>query len=214
MTTRISRNGPTIAGRADADWPSTSRSTSRPSASGWARRGHRPAGPGAEPQRLQLAGLRQPRGYLASVRAARRAPDAGRGPDEHSGLRDGTGHPRAVARAGDEILGHGLTNSDEQGQLSEDAERALIAGVTATIERHEGVRPIGWMSPWLSNSSVTMDLLQEAGYRYAMDCDDDQTRLIAIASPSRSGNPPLQEIHRDGAVESQGLIQPIGRTPS
>ena len=67
--------------------------------------------------------------------------------------------PERLRARGDEILGHGVTNSDEQGQLSENAERALIAGVTAEIERHEGARPLGWMSPWLSNSTVTMDLL-------------------------------------------------------
>ena len=34
---------------------------------------------------------------------------------------------------------------------------------------------MGWMSPWLSNSEVTLDLLQEAGYRYVMDWTaDDQ----------------------------------------
>jgi allantoinase len=46
--------------------------------------------------------------------------------------------------------------------------------VTETIECHEGQRPRGWMSPWLSNSEVTTGLLQEAGYRYFMDwtCDD------------------------------------------
>src|SRR5678816_2278106 len=64
---------------------------------------------------------------------------------------------------------------DEQGHLSETAERALIEDVTATIARHEGKPPAGWMSPWLSNSAVTMDLLQEAGYRYVMDWTmDDQ----------------------------------------
>jgi len=100
--------------------------------------------------------------------------------------------PARLRARGDEILGHGLTNSDEQGHLGEDEERALIEGVTATIERHEGVRPIGWMSPWLSNSSVTMDLLQEAGYRYAMDWTmDDQPiwirtrkgRILAMPYP-------------------------------
>ena len=100
--------------------------------------------------------------------------------------------PVRLRARGDEILGHGLTNSDEQGHLGEDEERALIEGVTATIERHEGVRPIGWMSPWLSNSSVTMDLLQEAGYRYAMDWTmDDQPiwirtrkgRILAMPYP-------------------------------
>ncbi|MGE0417420.1 MAG: polysaccharide deacetylase family protein [Acetobacteraceae bacterium] len=76
---------------------------------------------------------------------------------------------------GDEIVGHGVTNSDEQGHLTEERERALIAEATAAITRHEGSPPVGWMSPWLSNSDVSMDLLQEAGYRYVMDWTmDDQ----------------------------------------
>ena len=100
--------------------------------------------------------------------------------------------PGRLRARGDEILGHGVTNSDEQGHLDESKERALIAEVTATIERHEGARPVGWMSPWLSNSTVTMDLLQEAGYRYAMDwtMDDQpiwirtrQGRILAMPYP-------------------------------
>ncbi len=76
---------------------------------------------------------------------------------------------------GDEVVGHGITNSDEQGHLAEAAERALIHDATAAITKHEGAPPVGWMSPWLSNSDVTMDLLQEAGYRYVMDWTmDDQ----------------------------------------
>jgi peptidoglycan/xylan/chitin deacetylase (PgdA/CDA1 family) len=97
-----------------------------------------------------------------------------------------------LRKRGDEILGHGVTNSDEQGKLSETAERALIARVTTTIARHEGAPPAGWMSPWLSNSARTMDLLQEAGYRYAMDWTmDDQPiwlrtrkgRILAMPYP-------------------------------
>ena len=80
----------------------------------------------------------------------------------------------ALRARGDEILGHGITNSDAQGDLREELEQALIAEVTRTMERHEGSAPIGWMSPWISNSALTPDLLQEAGYRYFMDwtCDD------------------------------------------
>ena len=44
-------------------------------------------------------------------------------------------------RARGEILGHGVTNADEQDQLDEDRERALIEGVTDTLARHEGTRP-------------------------------------------------------------------------
>ncbi len=80
-----------------------------------------------------------------------------------------------LRQRGDEILGHGETNSDEQGELSEADERAMIERATAAITRHEGAKPTGWMSPWLSNSPVSMDLLQEAGYRYVMDWTmDDQ----------------------------------------
>jgi len=78
------------------------------------------------------------------------------------------------------------------GHLPEDQERTLIEQATATIARHEGARPVGWMSPWLSNSPVTMDLLQEAGYRYVMDWTmDDQPiwlrtrkgRILAVPYP-------------------------------
>jgi len=114
--------------------------------------GHRPAGPGAEHSVYSwrdygnrvgiwrlfelLDELRMPAEAQMNTAVYEMAPDI----------------PERLRARGDEILGHGLTNSDEQGQLSEDAERALIAGVTATIERHEGVRPIGWMSPWLSTA--------------------------------------------------------------
>ena len=100
--------------------------------------------------------------------------------------------PEKLRARGDEMLGHGETNSDEQHHLGETEERALIERVTATIESHEGRRPVGWMSPWLSNSDVTPDLLQEAGYRYFMDWTmDDQPvwmktrggRILAMPYP-------------------------------
>lgn len=83
--------------------------------------------------------------------------------------------PERIRSRNDEFLGHGYTNSEEQGGLSEQKEKNLIAECTATITKHEGKAPTGWMSPWLSNSETTMDLLQEAGYRYVMDWTmDDQ----------------------------------------
>jgi allantoinase len=83
--------------------------------------------------------------------------------------------PARLRQRGDEIVGHGVTNSEEQGHLPEERERELIASVTATITKQEGAPPVGWMSPWLSNSPVTLDLLKAAGYRYVMDWTmDDQ----------------------------------------
>lgn len=79
-----------------------------------------------------------------------------------------------VAR-GDEIVGHGHTNAERQGTLDEDDERALLAQCRDRIARHSGQPPAGWLSPWISESRVTPDLLAETGYRYTLNwCHDDQ----------------------------------------
>ncbi|WP_346908206.1 polysaccharide deacetylase family protein [uncultured Roseibium sp.] len=76
---------------------------------------------------------------------------------------------------GDEIVGHGRTNSERQGILPEEEERTLIEDATVRIEQAERRRPEGWLGPWISQSLVTPDLLKEAGYSYLLDwCHDDQ----------------------------------------
>ena len=84
--------------------------------------------------------------------------------------------PQAVAPFPQpEIVAHGRSNSERQGTLSENDERALIAQASAVIEKNSGSRPRGWLGPWISQSSATPDLLQEAGYSYLLDwCHDDQ----------------------------------------
>ncbi len=110
--------------------------------------------------------------------------------------------PEALRQRGVEIVGHGITNSDEQGGLDEAAERALIQAVTETITRHEGQAPVGWMSPWLSNSEVTMDLLAEAGYRYVMDwtMDDQPIWMRTRAGPILSLPYPIEVNDTRGIV--------------
>jgi peptidoglycan/xylan/chitin deacetylase (PgdA/CDA1 family) len=81
----------------------------------------------------------------------------------------------AFRARGDEVVGHGRTNSERQGDLDEAAEKALIADATTTVATHEGSAPAGWLGPWISQSPVTPDLLKEAGYTYLLDwCHDDQ----------------------------------------
>ena len=81
----------------------------------------------------------------------------------------------AVRARGDEIVGHGRTNTERQGHLEEPAERDLIEQATARLAQAEGRPPEGWLGPWISHSHVTPDLLAEAGYRYLLDwCMDDQ----------------------------------------
>ncbi|MFN3460336.1 MAG: polysaccharide deacetylase family protein [Oceanibaculum sp.] len=105
----------------------------------------------------------------------------------------------AFRARGDEVVGHGRTNAERQGVLPEAEERALIEEATAIVERHEGRRPSGWLGPWISESRVTPDLLQEAGYRYVLDwCADDQPiwmktrngRLLAVPYPQEINDIP------------------------
>ncbi len=81
----------------------------------------------------------------------------------------------AFSKRGDEIVGHGRTNAERQADMSEDEERACITEASATIEKHEGRRPAGWLAPYISQTRNSPDLLRAAGFRYMMDWPlDDQ----------------------------------------
>ncbi len=86
--------------------------------------------------------------------------------------------PQVVARIkarGDEVIGHGRTNSERQDGMDEAEERALIEETTEAIIRHFGEPPAGWLGPYVVQSPNTADLLREAGYTYTLDWPaDDQ----------------------------------------
>ena len=93
--------------------------------------------------------------------------------------------PERIRERGDEIIGHGRTNSEQQADYNENDERALIADVVSAFNKHEGHGPDGWMGPWISESAVTPDLLKEAGCRYIMDwpCDDQPIWMKTRSGP-------------------------------
>ena len=99
-----------------------------------------------------------------------------------------------IRQRGDEIIGHGRTNSETQIGLTEDDERQLITDATETITRHEGRPPAGWLGPWIAESLVTLDLLKEAGYRYMLDwpCDDQPIWMETRSGPLLSMPYPLE----------------------
>jgi len=112
----------------------------------------------------------------------------------------------AFRARGDEIVGHGRTNAERQGDRGEAAERALIAEATAILTREEGRAPAGWLGPWISQSRRTPDLLAEAGYRYCLDwCHDDQptwfrtrTRpILAVPYPQELNDIPAIVARKD-----------------
>lgn len=90
-----------------------------------------------------------------------------------------------VAR-GDELVGHGHTNAERQGEYDQAHELALLQSCRDRIGKESGTAPGGWLSPWISESALTPDLLAEAGYRYTLNwCHDDQP----VAMRTRSGAP-------------------------
>lgn len=80
-----------------------------------------------------------------------------------------------IKARGDEVVAHGRTNAERQDVLDEAGEAALIRETTETLTTFFGDRPTGWLGPYLAQTRVTLDLLQEAGYSYVMDWPaDDQ----------------------------------------
>jgi allantoinase len=89
----------------------------------------------------------------------------------------------ACVKRGDELVGHGHTNSERQSDLSEPEEKKLLESCRDRIRKSSGQTPSGWLSPWISESPVTPDLLAETGYRYTLNwCHDDQPVKFATRS--------------------------------
>jgi peptidoglycan/xylan/chitin deacetylase (PgdA/CDA1 family) len=116
---------------------------------------------------------------------------------------------------GDEMAGHGRTNSERQSVLPEAEERRLITDSTEAIARHEGRAPRGWLSPWIAESRTTPDLLAEEGYRYTMNwCADDapvwmRTRggpLLAMPYPQEVNDIPAIVARRESAEAFARMI--------
>lgn len=121
----------------------------------------------------------------------------------------------ALRARGDEILGHGRTNSEHQNDFDEAGERQLIRDVTQAITRHEGRAPGGWLSPGVNPSPVTPDLLQEAGYRYLLDwpIDDQpvwigtrQGRILSVPYPHEVNDIPAIALHHGSAADFADMI--------
>ena len=91
---------------------------------------------------------------------------------------------QACVARGDELIGHGHSNAERQGVLDEAHERALLVRCRERMQRESGQTPAGWLSPWISETHLTPDLLAETGYGYTLNwCHDDQP----VAMSTRSG---------------------------
>jgi peptidoglycan/xylan/chitin deacetylase (PgdA/CDA1 family) len=102
----------------------------------------------------------------------------------------------AFTQRGHELIGHGHTNSERQGEMSAAAERKLLRDCRERIRKQSGRAPAGWLSPWISESFATPDLLAQAGYRYTLNwCHDDQPVRFKTRSGSLWSIPYPQELN-------------------
>jgi allantoinase len=124
---------------------------------------------------------------------------------------------QAVIQRGDELVGHGHSNAFRQSDFTVEQELALLKGCKDRIERLQGKPPAGWLSPWISESVATPDLLAEAGYAYTLNWahDDQPTQMQTRSNTTLWSVPYPQEIndipmimgrHLDGAAFADMVI--------
>jgi allantoinase len=104
-------------------------------------------------------------------------------------------------RRGWEIADHGVTNSVHLYGLSAEHQRAMIRESIEMIESSTGTRPKGWLSPGLSESFDSLELLAEAGFRYVAEwgLNDDlpywlkagDGNLLAMPYPQETNDLPM-----------------------
>ena len=102
-------------------------------------------------------------------------------------------YPRIIEggkQLGWEWMGHGNNNSTLINRQSEDEERELIKNVIDTIKASTGAQPRGWLSPALSESHRTLDILAENGIQYVGNwVNDEQPYPMRVKSGSMISMP-------------------------
>lgn len=128
--------------------------------------------------------------------------------------------PELIARyrnRGDELIGHGISNGTERPiDMTDVTEREMVREVTRRMTAADGMPPVGWLSPYLTPSLVTTDLLVENGYEYVLDwgiCDEQpfwvkggQREILAIPYPIELNDQPAIVGRRHTAAEYADML--------
>lgn len=86
----------------------------------------------------------------------------------------------AFKQRGDELMGHGMTNSERMDTLSPTAAAQVVREAVAEIRNSTGERVRGWLGPGLMETDGTLDALKSAGLEYVCDwgaADDQPFRM-------------------------------------
>jgi allantoinase len=113
-------------------------------------------------------------------------------------------YPRIIEAGnalGWEWMGHGMTNSIQLNSQTEQEERTLIRQVIDKIAKGTGRKPRGWLSPGLSETPRTPDLLAEAGIEYVGNwVNDDQPYPMRVKKGSLHSIPYSAELNDIPAI--------------
>jgi peptidoglycan/xylan/chitin deacetylase (PgdA/CDA1 family) len=108
-------------------------------------------------------------------------------------------YPRIIEegnKLGWEWMGHGTTNSILLNSQPEAEERGIITETVATITASVGKAPRGWLSPALSETVNTLDILAEHGIEYVGNwVNDDQPYPMKVRRGRMFSMPYSQEIN-------------------
>lgn len=85
---------------------------------------------------------------------------------------------RAMAEAGNEIVGHGWANDELMKDDSPEAERAEIRRVAKALKDASGTQPVGWVSPGSAGSKNTLSLLRGEGFLWNGDDASDDLPFV------------------------------------
>jgi peptidoglycan/xylan/chitin deacetylase (PgdA/CDA1 family) len=103
-----------------------------------------------------------------------------------------------------DTMGHGLYNTRYMWGVSEADERAHIAQCVDIFRRRTGRQLQGWLSPALSHTLATPDLVAEAGIRYYCDLvHDDQPWPVRVRSGQLITLPYTVDLN-DAVTQRQG----------
>ncbi|MCH8886855.1 MAG: polysaccharide deacetylase family protein [SAR324 cluster bacterium] len=95
-------------------------------------------------------------------------------------------HPEIIeecAKRDWEFFSHGIYNTRFTYGMSEAQEREFIEDAFASVEKYTGQRLAGWLSPALTNTERTLELLAEYGIKYTCDLfQDDQPQPLKVNS--------------------------------
>ncbi|WP_274425566.1 polysaccharide deacetylase family protein [Chelativorans sp. YIM 93263] len=123
---------------------------------------------------------------------------------------DACAHYPSIIEAGKSLdwewMGHGMNNSSVITGIPEDEEREIVHEVVSTITQATGTAPRGWLSPALSETHQTPDILAEHGIRYLADwTNDDQPYEMRVRSGRMLTMPYSAEMNDYTAFLEQGL---------